>query len=467
MPLTNRAASPREARRVSPDRLFRLDTPTAPTLARRVTNAAAPSLERLLYVSGINDIYDAVRHETDRGLFIQGVLEFLDVRLRVSSDDLARVPKTGPAVVVANHPFGAIEGILMARLLASVRDDVKIMANFLLHRIPQLRDLFIFVDPFGGESAAARNVRPLREAIRWVRGGGLLVVFPAGEVAHLDVKRRQVLDPAWSPTVGRIARKTAAPVVPMFFTGHNSAAFQLAGLLHPRLRTALLPRELMNKRHKTLEVRVGSPVPARKLASFEGDAEATDYLRQRAYMLRHRPPGSPRPSPSPPTPSAQQPVVAESDPALLAREVAALPAAQKLPTADGLAVYEAAAGQIPGILQEIGRLREITFRATGEGTGNAHRPRPLRRLTTRNCSSGTEQDPAGRRRIPPGPVGRDPCRRTARTVSTPAFAVQLPGRAARPRRAGAGDGPVVRAGGIPAVATPRCYCCGRASAGCA
>lgn len=353
-------------------RIFSLPPPSNPCL-RRLASRFSPLLDRLFALDGVNGIYDRVARGGSHD-FIERVLEDLRVSCRISEADLAAVPATGPLVVVANHPFGALEGIALAVLLRKVRPDVRVMANFLLDRIPELRDLFICVDPFGGTNSASHNLSPMRRAMRFLADGGALAVFPAGEVAHLDLSQRQVIEPPWSRSVAGMVRRSDAPVVPVYFDGDNGPLFQLLGLVHPRLRTAMLPGQLMKRCGSTLDVRIGAPIPARRLAELSDDAEMADYLRQRVMLLRHRPkaaaafPQSPAPRHPGATPEA---IVAAVDQKTLAGEVAALPPGQLLADAGDFRVYVASAAQTPGVLREIGRLREITYRASGEGTGKS------------------------------------------------------------------------------------------------
>lgn len=335
----------------------------------------SPFLERLLALDDLNALYDRCAAGKAEG-FLERVLDDLNVAWRVSQADLASVPAKGPLVVVANHPFGAIEGIILAALLRKRRPDVRVMANFLLGRIPELRELFICVDPFGGEAAAGRNVGPLRQALRWVKAGGALAVFPAGEVAHLDLKQGGVVEPRWSETIAGLVRRANAPVLPVYFDGSNGPLFHLLGLVHPRLRTAMLPREVVNKCGRTLEVRVGAVIPSRRLAAIEGDAAMSEYLRDRMLLLRHRAPCTPRggateSSTVRSTPLQMEPIVAPCDRTQLAGEVANLAPAQLLSDGGDFRVYVAPAAQAPTVVREIGRLREITYRATGEGTGKS------------------------------------------------------------------------------------------------
>ena len=306
--------------------------------------------------------------------FLSWALSRFGVDVQIGAADLLRVPKSGPLLVVANHPFGGMEGIALALTLSSVRPDVKLFANLLLGRIPELRDSFLFVDPFDRQVSTTQNARALRAALRWLKTGGVLAVFPAGEVASFDLKTRRVTDPAWSPTIARIARMSGAPSVPVFVPGRNRAVFQTAGLIHPALRTALLPREFLARSGRSIELRVGTPVPAARLAEFADDTHAIAYLRDRVEILAKRalPRGDAHAAIQPRrTPSVAAPVVPPVPKALLAADIAALPADALLVENEDLLVFVARAAALPNVLREIGRLREVTFRDVGEGTGRA------------------------------------------------------------------------------------------------
>ena len=350
---------------VPDDPVFSLDWPRFEP-ARRV-------LERAFGLTQLDRIHRARPAGVTGEAFLAWLLDHLGVTLRVGDADLSRIPKTGPVVVVANHPFGGIEGIALARALMLVRPDVKLFANFLLGRIPELRDLFLFVDPFAREGSARVNASALRGAFSWLSRGGLLAVFPAGEVASLDLNARRVADPAWSPTIAGVARRSGASVVPVFVPGRNRAFFQIAGLVHPALRTALLPREFLARRSRSIELRVGTPVPAARLSEFATNGLAIAYLRDRTEILAERvdPPAHPDAGAVQPrrTPVTAAPVVPPVPAAELAAEVAALPEDAHLIASDDLHVYVARAPSIPKVLREIGRLREVTFRDVGEGTG--------------------------------------------------------------------------------------------------
>ncbi len=304
------------------------------------------------------------------------LLAELGIGYHAPADDLARIPATGPLAIVANHPFGMLEAAVLADVLSRARPDAKFMANSILAAIPQVRDRFIFVNPFGGRAATLENRIPLRRCIEWLRGGGALVVFPAGEVARLNISRRAAVDRPWNPSVARLIRIAGCPVLPVFFEGANSLSFHLLGLVHPRLGTAALPRELLNKRGSTVGLRIGRPVPAETLGSLPSDEAAMLYLRCRTDMLAShgwRAQGPCRiPIPLAGSKRAEQtPVACETPPLVVCGEVQRLDPRQRLCEMNGLTVYIAPGEQIPKTLREIGRLRELAFRTVGEGSGRA------------------------------------------------------------------------------------------------
>jgi putative hemolysin len=353
--------------------IFHLDLELENKTLNSVYKTIQPTLEKVIGVPGLTDIYSGAVDQQNPDDFCQAILDYMDVTCKISDQDLARIPKNGKIVVVSNHPFGGIEGIMMGAILRRVRPDVKIMANYFLSVIPEMRDLFLFVDPFGGPKAARANLASMKQSIEWIKEGHMFGVFPAGEVSHATWKNRKVTDPAWSNTISKIIKKTESPVIPMFFAGSNRLFFQIAGLIHPRFRTALLPRELINKKGEQIEVRVGNVIPWARLKKLQSENELTEYLRHRTYMLENRPLNK--------TLGAaivekvancgMEPVIDAVDPEFLLGDVEGLPDSQLLLESNDMQVWHAAHKQIPNVMREIGRLREITFRATDEGTGKS------------------------------------------------------------------------------------------------
>lgn len=331
---------------------------------------------RFFQFDQLAETYESLRgSQTGRPLYAS-ILDHLRATYCVSESDLERIPKSGPVIVVANHPCGLLEGAMLASLLRGIRQDVRFLANEFLAALPELNDLIIPVDVMDPSPAASRrNSKHLRDGLRFLTSGAMLVVFPAGEVSHFHWRTAETTDSAWNPKVARLVEAAGnlvkdVRVLPMHVSGTNSRLFQFSG---DSLRTALLARELLNKRGVSIQIRVGKPITATALATLPGHQEQIDYLRWRTYLLRHR--QDFKANTRKPAPWRRwlnrnvEPVEPPESPAAMASEVEALPPAQKLSSSGELTAYIAAASEIPMVLREIGRLREIAFRATGEGTG--------------------------------------------------------------------------------------------------
>src|SRR5688572_16271611 len=304
--------------------------------------------------------------------FSTRALAVLGINVAVPQDALTDIPRTGPVIVVANHPTGALDGLALLTVLRRVRTDVRLLANRWLHCVPELRECLVPVDVFGRpEYVARRNGTALRSAIHWLAEGGCVAVFPSGEVAHQEQPDGHVLDSPWRDTAAELAVRTGSTVVPVFIAGRNSRLFRAAGRVHPLLRTALLPHELWAKRGSTVSVNVGRSVTPSELSSRIDPASRTALLRARVdhlatecgdvhAVLSHRP--GPQPTPRPVAPRGLA--------AAIDANIAALDSSL-LMESGAFQVYCASASDLPAILPEIGRLRELTFRRVGEGTGLA------------------------------------------------------------------------------------------------
>ncbi|MDR3044545.1 MAG: lysophospholipid acyltransferase family protein [Desulfovibrio sp.] len=382
-----------------------------PAAARRIPAPLRIPLLHLLGVGRIDSLYRAMPQGGTPLDFARLALDVLGVSVRAEAEGFEGVPATGPLIMVANHPFGALEGLVLAKALLPVRPDLRFLANYMLAAVPELRELIFSVDPFGGDGAQRRNMAGLRQAIRHVAEGGALVVFPSGTVSHLQPSRREITDPTWQSTVGRLVRRTGADALPLYFHGRNSMLFNLMGLLHPVARTALLPKELLRKRNTTVTLSVGRPVAAATLGELPDDEARTAYLRMRCYALKPKPrrvlslplplpmskkggavPGAPG---IPDTPGAatasggpasqvgqvgqvgpvgqsarrMRPIAAARPLELLEAELAAIPPTDVLLREGPWTIVETTANRSPELVREIGRLREVTFRAVGEGSG--------------------------------------------------------------------------------------------------
>ncbi|MGP0018697.1 MAG: lysophospholipid acyltransferase family protein [Candidatus Sulfotelmatobacter sp.] len=324
-------------------------------------------------VGKVRDLYRRVQRSPD-GFRLESLLAEMRIGLSVRAADQARIPASGPVVVVANHPYGVLDGAILTVLLTRVRSDVKVLTNFLLSDVPELQKHCIFVDPFQTDRSLESNRRGLREAFAWLQTGGMLALFPAGEVSQWQMPAAQIVDPAWNDAAVRLIRKTGATALPVYLCGHNGVGFQLMGMIHPKLRSAFLLQEFLNQAGKTVEVRVGSGIPADAVQSIPDAHEATEYLRWRTYLLGRRS----KPEAWWPTAlrskfvfKIQEPVAAPVASELLAKELETLPEDRCLAENGDFAVYLGTAREMPQLLWEVGRLRELTFRGAGEGTGKS------------------------------------------------------------------------------------------------
>lgn len=316
-------------------------------------------------VSGIaacREIYRRAKQKNS-GNFVHDVLSAMNVTVETNRHELVRIPTSGACVVVANHPKGGVEGLAILDVLLSRRSDVKVLVNGMLAEIEELREYFYFVNPFG--DAEKENRRGMREALLWLKQGGMIVVFPAGEVSTFRFDSFGVADKDWDTSVVRMAIATNAKLLPCFVHGSNSVLFHVVGSVHPMLRTAQLAREFVASANEQMRCTFGNVIASSMLAKMSAE-EATTYLRERTYILKHKS----KEQPGEEIVNVLHQEIAEEMPGyVLAHEIDALPYAQLLLRHNELCVYEASAPQIPQVLKEIGRLREITFRYAGEGTG--------------------------------------------------------------------------------------------------
>ena len=328
---------------------------------------------KFMPIEPARELYRRVR-SAPQGSRLEALLTEMKIKLEVQLTDIERIPVKGPLVAVANHPFGVLDGAALGVLLSRVRPDVKILTNSLLEGIPELHEHCIFVDPFHTASAVDKNVRPLKQAMDWLHQGGALAVFPAGEVSQWNVREAQITDPTWNTLAARLVRETGASALPVYFCGRNSVNFQLLGLINPRLRTLFLLQEFLQQREKNVQIRIGKAIPSELIANLDSDAEATEYLRLRTYLLSYRgkkPISLPTKMRSAFPRKPQENIASEVPSRFVINDIAALPAERLLVETADFAVYFARASELPHALDEVGRLRELTFRAAGEGTGRS------------------------------------------------------------------------------------------------
>lgn len=339
----------------------RLKNPLAHFLLRKIT--------RLDDLVGIYDRWlklDIRPSQEDPGkaqVFLDFALKDMDVQLQLLEPELLEtIPKTGPVLIVANHPLGALEGMLLTQHLLRVRPDLKVLVNEHLMRIPEFSKVFVGVDVLSG-TPQQRNGNGLRVVNRHLADGGAALVFPAGTVAHYDRKNDVLNDAPWHPMIARLALKHGAACVPIFVHGRNKRSFYLAGLIHKRLRTALLGRAMLSHRGKTLQASIGAVIDASELKALGNPEAVIQYLRICCEQL-----ADVESAQNVGTPVSMRPIVENVEPSQLIAQIAALSPYQVAEHKD-FVVFCAPYAALGCVMRQIAIDRERTFRAVSEGTG--------------------------------------------------------------------------------------------------
>ncbi|MGB0836916.1 MAG: GNAT family N-acyltransferase [Flavobacteriaceae bacterium] len=329
-------------------------------------------LMRVLGLQQLNKIYKDHKHE--KGLnFLDGVLEDLQIDFDIPKEDLERIPKEGPFITVSNHPLGGIDGILLLKLILEQRSDFKIIANFILNRIVPLRPYIMPVNPFENRKDLKSSVAGIKAALGHLKEGKPLGIFPAGEVSTYKDGNLRV-DKQWESGAIRIIQKAKVPVIPIYFHAKNSGLFYRLAEMSETLRTAKLPSELLTQKRRTIKVRIGRPIQAKELEAYENLEDLNGFLRAKTYILSKVYNQKIRKfiRPTFKFPKMPKEIIDPISPLEIQMEVDDLRIqGDRLFENKTYEVFLAKSEDIPNLLIEIGRLREVTFRAVGEGSNKS------------------------------------------------------------------------------------------------
>jgi len=329
----------------------------------------AALLMELMKINQVNDLFAQAQPKQGTE-FIDEILKGCGVEIEFDERELKNIPKEGGFIAIANHPYGGIEGMVLLRTLLTVRPDAKLMANFLLKKIPNLSDYFIAVNPFENIEHSS-SISGLKNTLELLGKGTPIGIFPAGEVSTFKIETQQVTDRLWHPVVGKIIAKAKVPVVPIYFHGNNGLLFNLLSLIHPALRTAKLPSELFNKQGHTIKLRIGKPINIADYPEYNNSTKLLNFLRARTYALgtgleEEKKIFNPRNLFK--IKKLPQAFAPEISSAILEKEVEPLRDNYRVWHEKNYEVFIVPTSVIPNVIREIGRLREITFRDIGEGT---------------------------------------------------------------------------------------------------
>ena len=331
------------------------------------------SLMRVLKISAINKVYD--KHKHLEGLdFMNALLDEYEIKFEIPEEDLRRLPKKGAFITISNHPLGGIDGILLLKLLLESRPDFKIIANFLLQRIKPMEPYVMPVNPFEGKQDVQSSIGGFKASLKHLQDGMPLGIFPAGEVStYKDGKL--IVDKPWEEAAMKLAKRAKVPIVPIYFHAKNSKGFYRLAKMSDTLRTAKLPSEVLTQKERLIKVRIGNPISVKDQLEYESLDNFTNFIRRKTYILSNAfekkklLDSIPKNLKFPKPPKKIAKPVSVS---IIEKEIEVLlKNDKKLLGSKNYEVYLADAPSIPNIIQEIGRLREITFREIGEGTNKA------------------------------------------------------------------------------------------------
>ena len=311
-------------------------------------------LKRLFYEEEFQQF--AANHRHLKGLdMVEQVLEHLDILCTISARDLEQIPEHGPLVIIANHPTGTLDGLALMYAVSRVRRDVKVVTNRMLTHLEPLSSLFIPVDNMGGKTAKTSLVQMEQH----LQNAGVLIFFPAGEVSRPT--RKGIRDKKWHSGFIKLANKLRAPLLPVHIQAHNSLLFYTSTLVSPTLSMLLLMQQMFRRRHSQLPIKIGQQIGWDNWYSTTlSPREMAEQCRQHVMRLGKGLPGVFK---------TQCAIARPEDRATLKRELAQAECLGK--TSDGKTIYlwQRNAQEDAPLLRELGRLREIAFRAVGEGSG--------------------------------------------------------------------------------------------------
>ena len=333
-------------------------------------------LMKVLKISTLNEIYDKTKH-LQNVEFLDAILNEFQIKFEIPEEDFKRLPKGGAYITISNHPLGGIDGVLLLKLMLEKEPNFKIIANFLLHRIEPMKQYIMPVNPFEDHKKTKSSVIGIKETLRHLSDGHPLGIFPAGEVSTYK-DGELIVDKAWEQGAIKVIRKAQVPVVPIYFHAKNSRLFYFLSKINPILRTAKLPSEVFSQKNRIIKVRIGKPISVVEQNEYKTIEEYSEFLRRKTYMLSNSfNEKSKMLSPQNlalnlKTPKVPKEIVFPANLEKMIAEVELLKATDcRFFQSKNYEVFFTKASNIPTILHEIGRLREITFREVGEGTNES------------------------------------------------------------------------------------------------
>jgi putative hemolysin len=324
----------------------------------------------LLRFDKLNHVYNQIGDK--KGLsFVDELLNILSINYVFDSEELLkRIPTTGSCIIISNQPFGGLEGILLIKLLSQVRTDIKVVSTQLLQKIDPIRNFYLEDNPFSKKTDRRSTFQGQEKASEHLENGGILCLFPAGDVSQFD-DTRVLSDKQWQYTTLKFIKQQKVAVVPIHFQGFNSRLFYLMGSIHPSLKNVKLPTEILHQRKKPIKIRIGTGISISAQDKFSDIYQYGRFLRAKTYCLSSKIEVKKFFNYSLKRQHKIEPVADPVPNEKIKQELHGLTPEYLLFKLKNYTIYCCPSKRIPNILLEIGRLREITFRQVGEGTNRS------------------------------------------------------------------------------------------------
>lgn len=336
----------------------------------------ARAMMTLLRIDVVNNLYRQKKNLKST-VFLEAILNELGVKYEISAKELRKLPGEGAYITISNHPLGGVDGMLLLRIILEKTPEYKILANFLLHKIEPLQPFIIPVNPFENLKKAGSNAAGIKDAIGHLKNNKPLGIFPAGEVSTHTVNGG-IEDKIWDEATIKFIKRAEVPVVPIYFHARNSRLFYFLSKINDTFRTAKLPSELLSQKKRIIRIRIGSPISVNEQKKYSTLKEYGEFLRMRTYLLgkslciSNNLHGKSIVYEKPVEGNLPKEIAEPAHTDTIKSEIELLKTMNTSLFQSGqYEVFFCDANPIPGILHEIGRLREITFRKIGEGTNNA------------------------------------------------------------------------------------------------
>ena len=322
------------------------------------------SVDSLFAVSFLERVSHQVATLKNSEQVVDELLRLLKIEVQIDEVQLTKIPAKGALCIICDQPLGTVEALVIHHLVRRRRPDVKIFANMLLSGFPRMHEAAEFIDPGWRLASRVRNVLSLKSALRFLSEGNVVGPLPIDSTALFDREPWHVVDPTWRQSVASVLRESGSTLLPVSFGGTENALQGLASLL-----TFDHNWNASKQAASQVRIEIGRPIRSAELQRFPHAEQLEAFLRDRCDMLKLR--ADATRSSTKRTSNRLQPIADSEDPTLLATEIDSLPEAQKLVRQRGKLVAYARGAQCPHLLNELGRLRQIAFRAVGEGTAES------------------------------------------------------------------------------------------------